>query len=418
MSYTVDGLPSAGSARDNTCEQPVPDPPSPDEIETPEPMRGLLTEVSDETTFAELTTMRVGGKPERIVVAKNSNELVRYASQLWAGDEPWLLLGGGSNTVVCDEGFSGTVVLVRGSGITYVEDESLPAGYVRVRVEAGQDWDTLVEWTVREELAGIEMLSGIPGLAGAAPVQNIRAYGGELAQVLHSIVVYDRDRDEVLRLAASDLDLEYRSSVLKQGYEAVVLSIDLLLRQSPESEPIVFPQLAKALGVKLGVRMPLVQVRDTVLRLRASKGMVLSEIDHDTWSAGSFFTNPIVTERFSRTLPGDAPRFQMGHKEPKQQITLLKELEQGGELRVARTGYEADVKLSAAWLIEQAGVRRGLRLPGSGAAISTKHTLAITNLGGASAADVAELARYVVSMVQAEFGLVLVPEPNLYGLEI
>ncbi|MGO1661724.1 MAG: UDP-N-acetylmuramate dehydrogenase [Canibacter sp.] len=402
-------LPSAGPARDITEPEDVPEPPSPESIETPDPDHTFVSD--DGTTLAELTTMRVGGKPDELLIAHSSNELVKYASELW--DEPWLLLGGGSNTIVSDQGFPGTVVLVRYQGIEVVSERD---DYVRVRVQAGHDWDELVEWSVEQGYAGIEMLSGIPGLAGAAPVQNIGAYGGELSQVLHSVVVFDGD--EVRREPASDLGLEYRNSVFKEGREAVILSIDLVLRKSGTSEPIVFPQLARALDVKLGARVPLTDVRDTVLRVRASKGMVLDRNDHDTWSAGSFFTNPIVTERFSRTLPGDAPRFFLGEKEPEDEVTLLEDIERGQELRIAEPVYEENVKLSAAWLIEHAGIRRGLRLPGSGAAISTKHTLAITNLGGASAADVAELARYVVSMVQAEFGIVLVPEPNIYGLEI
>lgn len=413
-----DELPSAGPAEDITQPRRVPDPPAPESLATPHPEHTVHTAGEPDTvpaSFAELTTMRVGGPIERVLVARSSHELVAHAASLWAADEPWLLLGGGSNTIVADEGFPGTVVLARNEGIEVVDERD---DEVRVRVQAGQDWEAFVAWTVAEGLAGLEMLSGIPGLAGAAPVQNIGAYGGELSQTLHSVVVYDRDRDEVRREPAADLELAYRNSVFKAGREAIVLSLDVVLRRSRDSQPIVFPQLASALGVKLGARVPLTEVRDTVLRLRASKGMVLDSSDHDTWSAGSFFTNPIVTERFARTLPGDAPKFPLGDVDPLPAVTLLEDLNRGEPLRVPDAAPEANVKLSAAWLIERAGIQRGLRLPGSGAAISTKHTLAITNRGGASAADVAELARYVVSLVQAEFGLVLVPEPNIYGLEI
>ena len=184
------------------------------------------------------------------------------------------------------------------------------------------------------------------------------------------------------------------------------------------SEPIAYEQLASALGVELGERVPIRDLRDSVLRLRASKGMVLDVADHDTWSCGSFFTNPIVSEHFARELPESAPRFPQPVPEPEDAITTFAELEAGLPVRVPPPPPERMVKLSAAWLIDRAGVRRGFRLPGSGAAISSKHTLAITNQGGASAGDVAELARFVVQRVQQEFGVILAPEPNLYGLEL
>lgn len=408
--------------------------------------------VDDGTSFAELTTMRVGGPAERMLVARSRDELVSFAAELWEGDEPWLLLGGGSNTVMHDDGFPGTLLLVRSTGIELVADAQQPVGRLRLRVQAGHDWDALVAECVERGWSGIEALSGIPGLAGAAPVQNIGAYGQELADVLHSIEFFDRESGEVLRLAADELELGYRDSVMKRGREGVVLSIDLLLSVAvppgmaapadapadasapagrhaapaapvaPEadalSEPVRYAQLAGALGVELGARVPVRELREAVLRLRASKGMVLDAADHDTWSAGSFFTNPIVSERFARTLPEDAPRFPVGDVEPAPAITTLEELAAGVPMRLPQPAPERRVKLSAAWLIEHSGVPRGFRLPGSGAAISSKHTLAITNRGGATAAQVAELARFVVQRVQQEFGVILAPEPNLYGLEL
>lgn len=408
------GLPSAGPALDATSGERL------EQVETSaEPDRTVTDSFRVDMPLAELTTMRVGGPAERLIAVHSSDELVAIAEELWADDEPWLLLGGGSNTIINDDGFPGTVVLVRYAGMHRVDDAEIPDGCVRVHVAAGQDWDQFVEWTVEEGLAGLEMLSGIPGLAGAAPVQNIGAYGGELARVLRSVDVFDRARGTAEREAAADLGLGYRTSAFKQGREAVILGCDVVLRESDLSEPVVFPQLAQALGVKIGARVPLREVRDTVLRVRAQKGMVLDANDHDTWSAGSFFTNPIVTASFARTLPRDAPQFPLSAAEPAPEVTLLSELEQGAELRVSvRPTDEPRVKLSAAWLIEHAGVPRGFRLPGSGAAISTKHTLALTNRGGASAADIAQLARYVIAMVQTEFGVVLEPEPNLYGLEL
>ncbi|MBL3683110.1 UDP-N-acetylmuramate dehydrogenase [Leucobacter aridicollis] len=372
--------------------------------------------------------MRVGGPAEEILAAHTRHELQEQAIQLWERGDDWLLLGGGSNTVVADEGYPGPVLLVRTGGVALVEDPELAPGTVRIRVEAGHDWDALVAECVERGWAGIEALSGIPGLAGAAPVQNIGAYGQELSGVLHSIEFLAASTYDVLRMPAADLALSYRDSVIKQGLEGVVLSIDLVLTDAgvaagedgpePLSEPIRYSQLAGALGVELGARVPLRTVRDTVLRLRASKGMVLDETDHDSWSAGSFFTNPIVTERFARGLPENAPRFPVAEAGPTAAVTTFEELAAGQPLRIPATPPERRVKLSAAWLIEQSGVPRGYRLPGSGASVSTKHTLAITNRGNASASDIGELARFIVQRVQQEFGLVLVPEPNLYGIEI
>ena len=404
--------------------------------------------------LADLTTMRVGGPADRLLVARTRDELIAHATELWRIDEPWLLLGGGSNTVVSDEGFPGTVLLVRTSGIEAVDDPALLPGTLRLRVQAGHDWDALVAECVERGLVGLEALSGIPGLAGAAPVQNIGAYGAELSDVLHSIEFLDAGTGEAITMTAAELELGYRDSVIKQGLEGVVLSVDLVLvdggqgapgapvgrrrgrhgadeaggagagadRTGAEagalSAPIAYAQLAKALGVELGARVPVADVRREVLRLRASKGMVLDADDHDTWSSGSFFTNPIVSSGFARTLPEDAPRFPIDDVEPAAAVTTFEELAAGQPLRVPEAARETRVKLSAAWLIERAGVPRGFRLPGSGAAISSKHTLALTNRGGATAAQVAELGRFVVQRVQQEFGVVLVPEPNLYGLEL
>lgn len=387
------------------------------------PAAGSSAEIHDGMRLAELTTMRVGGPAERVLVARTGDELVRRAQQLWAEGDDWLLLGGGSNTVVSDEGFPGKVLLVRSEGVERIADASLPSGTVRLRVQAGHDWDQLVSGCVDLGWSGIEALSGIPGSAGAAPIQNIGAYGAEVAEVLHSITFLDRDSGEVLRLPAAELDLGYRSSVIKAGREGVVISIDLLLAEPsgeglPLSAPIAYGQLANELGVTIGDRVTLRELRRAVLRLRASKGMVLDAADHDSWSAGSFFTNPIVSEHFARGLPATAPRYPVAGEEPQPAVTPLEELAMGAPLRLPAPAPPRQVKLSAAWLIEHAGIPRGFRIPGSGAAISSKHTLAITNQGAATAADVAQLARYVVQRVQAEFGVILVPEPNLYGLEL
>lgn len=371
------------------------------------------------TYLAELTTMRVGGPAERVLQATSKQELIEQALELWGSGEPWMLLGGGSNTVVSDEGYPGTVLLVRNEGVDRVVDDAL-GGKVRLRVQAGQNWDALVAFCVEQGWSGIEALSGIPGLAGAAPIQNIGAYGAELSDVLQSIEFLDAETGEVVRLAAEELELGYRSSAIKRGRQGVVLSLDLVLDAGVDglSAPIAYGQLAGALEATVGDRVPLKELRDAVLRLRASKGMVLDAEDHDTWSAGSFFTNPIVSEHFARSLPDDAPRFLVAGDEPEAVTISLEDLERGEALPVPEEPEPRQIKLSAAWLIENAGIRKGFRIPGSGASISSKHTLAITNRGAASADDVAQLARFVVQRVQQEFGVLLVPEPNLYGIEL
>lgn len=237
---------------------------------------------------------------------------------------------------------------------------------------------------------------------------------------MHSIEFLDEQSGEVQRLSAAELGLGYRDSAMKRGLGGVVLSIDVVLQvaQLGLSAPIRYGQLAGALGVEIGDRVSLRELRDTVLSLRGSKGMVLNSSDHDSWSAGSFFTNPIVSEAFARTMPGDAPRFEIAAVEPQTIAISLEDLQRGVQVPVSAPQAERQFKLSAAWLIEHAGITKGYRLPGSGAAISSKHTLAITNRGAATADDVAQLARLVVQRVQQEFGVLLVPEPNIYGLEV
>ena len=374
-------------------------------------------------SFASLTTMRVGGNAERVLVAHNQGELVDLAIELWNEYEDWLLLGGGSNTIISDDGYPGAVLLVRNEGIQEVDDFTLHDDDVRVRVQAGHDWDSVVVTTLARGWAGLEALSGIPGCAGAAPIQNIGAYGTELSDVLHSIELLDAATHEVRRVHAADLGLGYRDSALKRReLDGVVISVDLILNRAAENEPSVsapvkYEQLAAALGVELGAVVPARDVRESVLALRSSKGMVLDAADHDTWSSGSFFTNPIVSENFAKTLPADAPRFPMAKDADAAIAIPLEAIDQLHEY-LPPPPAERTVKLSAAWLIEQSGIRKGFQLPGSGAGISTKHSLAITNRGTATAADVAELARYVRTRVQSEFGVQLIPEPNIYGLQI
>ena len=381
--------------------------------------------MTDPVPLSQLTTLRVGGVPARMLAPATEQELVDAAQETWASGDDWLLLGGGSNTVAGDDGFDGTVIRVLTRGI---EVAASAAGQDRVhlRVQAGEPWDDVVAYAVARGWAGIEALSGIPGSTGAAPVQNIGAYGQELVSSLVAIDFLDYDSGERRRMEAAELELGYRTSVLKQGLRGVVLAVELDLHDTTNeasvlgsalSAPVAYGQLAGALGVQLGDRVALATLRDTVLALRASKGMVLDESDHDTWSAGSFFTNPIVTEAFGRTLPADAPRWPIGRVDemPDRVIPLT---DYAGVGPVPGAATVRLVKLSAAWLIEHAGISRGFRLPGSRAAVSSKHTLALTNTGGAAAEEIAQLARYVQGRVQAEFGVILQPEPVLVGLHL
>ena len=389
--------------------------------------------------FSEFTTLQVGGPIARLVTATTQRDLVDLVTEAQHEGERWMVLGGGSNLLVGDEGFDGTVIRVATTGI-----EVLPApgdAAVRLRVQAGVNWDDLVAWTVEHGYAGLEALSGIPGSVGASPVQNIGAYGQELSAALVGIEFLAEGEDEPHFMHADELELGYRTSVLKQGRRGVVVSVDLALHDTAAERevlgealgtPIAYRQLADALDVQLGDRVPVADVRKAVLALRSGKGMVLDPNDPDSVSAGSFFTNPIVSEHLARTLPADAPRWYVEPDEPDEVTplaTLMSEspldafLAHQASLEAAESSTdpapaEPLVKLSAAWLIEQSGVRRGFALPGSRAAISTKHTLALTNRGGASAEEIAQLARFVQSRVQGEFGILLHPEPVLIGIEL
>ncbi|WP_241976184.1 UDP-N-acetylmuramate dehydrogenase [Cryobacterium algoricola] len=386
------------------------------------PVSDAGTEPTDAapSTFAELTTIRTGGRPRLLLAAETEDELVATVQDVWASGEEWLLLGGGSNTVAADTEFDGTVVrvLTRGVSVEHSADR------VILRVQAGEPWDALVAHTVAQGWSGIEALSGIPGSTGAAPVQNIGAYGQELANSLVAIDFLDYESGERRRIPAAELELGYRTSLLKHGLRGLVVAVELELWDTAAeasvlggalSRPLAFPQLADALGVHLGDRVPLADVRETVLRLRAAKGMLLDPDDTDATSAGSFFTNPIVSLSFSRTLPESAPRWPLNDPELPDRVIPLDDYYGIGPVPGA-TLVVPLVKLSAAWLIEHAGISRGFRLPGSRAAVSSKHTLALTNTGGASGEEIAQLARFVQQRVQAEFGVILQPEPVLVGL--
>lgn len=378
-----------------------------------------MTEIAP-IPLAQLTTLRTGAAPARMIEATTRDELVDALRELWAADEPWLVVGGGSNLLVGDEPFDGTVVLVRTRGL-----ERIPSprdGHARVRVEAGHDWDELVAFTVAEGLQGIEAMSGIPGTSGAAPVQNIGAYGQELVQTLVEVELLDQDTAEVTTVPAAELGLGFRTSVLKAHYgsvaqrHAAVLSITLELAEVGHGEiPVRGAQLRQALGLEPSASVSLAWIRDTVLATRARKGMVLDDADPDTYSAGSFFQNAIVSAAFARTLPAACPRWPVSvDLDP---VTVIP-LDVFDGIVPAPVAHEPDVKVSAAWLIEQAGLRKGFSLPRSRAGLSTKHALALTNRGNATAGELAELARFIRGRVQSEFGLVLQPEPVLVGVEL
>ncbi|MBC7443095.1 MAG: UDP-N-acetylmuramate dehydrogenase [Ramlibacter sp.] len=387
-------------------------------------------------TFAQLTTMQVGGPPALMVSPMTEQDLVDQTLGVWESGDDWMLLGGGSNTVGADEGFGGTLIRVLTRGVSVLEPAatdlasasasvSAEPGRLRLRVQAGEPWDELVAYTVAQGWAGIEALSGIPGSTGAAPVQNIGAYGQELGSSLAAIDFLDYETNERRRMPAAELALGYRTSVLKQGLRGLVLAVELDLHDtraeasvlgSALSRPVAYAQLATALGVQVGDRVPLTALRETVLALRAAKGMVLDPADPDTRSSGSFFTNPIVSLAFSRTLPAACPRWPLDEQELPDRVIPLDEY--AGVGPIPGMPFVPLVKLSAAWLIENAGITRGFRLPGSRAAVSSKHSLALTNTGGATADEIAQLARLVLGRVQAEFGINLQPEPVLVGLDV
>jgi len=370
--------------------------------------------------LSQLTTLRTGGAPARLIEARTADELVAALREVWADGDEWFVLGGGSNLFVGDEPFDGTVIRVRSSGI-----EELPGSRpdtVRLRVQAGHDWDALVAETVDRGLAGIEAMSGIPGTVGAAPVQNVGAYGQEIVQTLVEVELIDESTGDVAVVPAAELGLGFRTSVLKQHYgsipdrSAVILSVTLELERVGSGErPIAGEQLRGALGLDADDAVSLRWIRDHVLATRARKGMVLDPEDPDTWSAGSFFQNAIVSAAFARTLPEACPKWPMAPiLDP---VTVIPLAAFDGILPPPPVERH-EVKVSAAWLIENAGLRRGFRFPRSRAGLSTKHTLALTNRGEATAAEIAELARFVQNRVHSEFGLVLQPEPVLVNVEL
>ena len=368
--------------------------------------------------LSALTTLRTGGAPERMRDATTTDELVTALRDVWARGDEWFVLGGGSNLFIGDDTFEGTVIRVLTRGI-----EELPsphAGRIRLRVQAGHGWDDLVAYAVEHGYAGLEAMSGIPGTVGASPVQNIGAYGQEIQETLVEVELIDEATGEVSVVPASELGLGFRTSVLKHHYgsvperRAVILSVtvDLLVA----GERIVRgEQLRRALALDSDAPVPLAWVRERILATRASKGMLLDDDDPDTHSVGSFFQNAIVPEAVARALPPECPRWPVAPD--LDAVTVIPLASYDGLVPTSKV-EAPDVKVSAAWLIEHAGIRKGFKLPRSRASVSTKHALSLTNRGGATAAEVAELARFIQSRVHSEFGLVLQPEPVLLGVEL
>ena len=368
--------------------------------------------------LSTLTTLRTGGAPERMLEATTSAELVDALTDVWSRGEEWCVLGGGSNLFIGDEPFEGTVIRVLTRGI-----DELPSphdGRIRLRVQAGHGWDDLVAYAVEHGYAGLEAMSGIPGTVGAAPVQNIGAYGQEIQETLVEVELIDEATGKISVVSAADLGLGFRTSVLKHHYgsvpqrRAVILSVTVDLVVAGE-RVVRGEQLRRALGLDSDAPVPLGWVRERILATRASKGMLLDESDPDTHGVGSFFQNAIVPEVVARSLPPECPRWPVSPD--LDAVTVIPLAAYDGFVPPAKT-EAPDVKVSAAWLIEQAGIRKGFKLPRSRASVSTKHALALTNRGGATAAEVSELARFIQSRVHAEFGLVLQPEPVLLGVEL
>ena len=348
-----------------------------------------------------LTTMRVGGPAQRLVTVETTDELVDAIREVDDADDPLLVVAGGSNLVISDEGFAGSVVHIATVGISV---ESADSGGATVRVAAGEVWDDVVVRAVAQGWSGIEALSGIPGCAGATPIQNVGAYGQEVAQAIAAVRVWDRREQQVRTFANADCQFTYRHSLFKAETRYVVLEVVFQLHVSSLSGPVAYADLARALGVEAGERVPLADVREAVLVQRRQRGMVLDAADHDTWSCGSFFTNPIMSAGSYAALQGRVEA-RLGERGVPDGIVNVPRFDAPG----------GQVKASAAWLIDKAGFGKGYRMPGP-AALSTKHPLAVTNRGSATAADVVALAREIRDGVHDAFGVSLVNEPVLVGI--
>jgi UDP-N-acetylmuramate dehydrogenase len=330
--------------------------------------------------LADFTTLRIGGLADKLVEVTTEDDLITAVRDADATGEPVLLLSGGSNVLISDDGFRGTVIKVATGGIRV--DADMCSGAM-VHIAAGEDWDAVVQRAIAEEWSGLESMSGIPGLTGSTPIQNVGAYGHEVAETIASVRVWDRVDNAVRTIFAADCGFSYRHSRFKaEPARYVVLDVAFQLKLGDLSAPVGYAELARVLDVDPGSRAPMTDVREAVLALRRSKGMVLDEADHDTWSAGSFFTNPILDT--AADVPAGAPQWPLP---------------------------DGRVKTSAAWLIEHSGIPKGFAI--GDASVSTKHTLALTNRGTATAKEILALAAHIRTQVHQAFTITLTNEPVL-----
>jgi UDP-N-acetylmuramate dehydrogenase len=333
----------------------------------------------------QYTSLRVGGPAKNFVNVSTEAEIIAAIEA--AGDSPVLILGGGSNVLIADAGFEGTVIHIANN---QAESEVDACSGATLTIGAGENWDAFVAATINRGYAGLETLSGIPGTVGAAPIQNIGAYGHEVAEFITRVRTYDRQAKAIKTFTNAECEFEYRNSHFKKHPgRYIVLSVQFQLRLGEISTPITYAELANKLGIAVGEKAPVAETRTAVMELRAAKGMLLNPEDKDSWSAGSFFTNPIVSSVVAASLPEGAPQWPTS---------------------------DGRVKTSAAWLIQHSGIDKGQTH--GGARVSTKHVLALTNSGSATAEEIAQLAREVRASVQEKFGITLEPEVNLVGINI
>ena len=337
------------------------------------------------TELSKYTSFRVGGPASKIIQVSAEAEIIAAIEE--SGDSPILIMGGGTNVLISDKGFEGTVIRISNNS---VQSEVDACSGATLTIGAGEDWDTFVQTTIDRGFAGLETLSGIPGTVGAAPIQNIGAYGHEVAEFITRVRTYDRQEKALKTFTNSECEFSYRNSYFKaHPGRYVVLEVQFQIRRGEFSDPITYVELSKKLGIEPGDKAPVAATRAAVLELRASKGMLLKNDDHDSWSAGSFFTNPIISQQAADQLPNAAPKWPLN---------------------------DGRVKVSAAWLIENSGIHKGDEV--GGARISTKHVLALSNSGNATASDIAELAKRARNQVKEVFGITLEAEVNLVGVEI
>ena len=362
--------------------------------------------IDHDVAFRDLTTLRLGGRPVAAVRCATVGAVVEVVRILDDAGVPLLIVGGGSNLVVADEPGDLVAVVIEADDVVLgTSGHGLDVDGATVEAEAGAVWDDVVEMSVAAGFGGLECLSGIPGSAGATPVQNVGAYGAEVSSTLEGVRLYDRRTGVDEWVSPESLDLADRYSNLKVTARAVVLAVRFRLTVDGLSAPLRYGELAKRLGVgpeegaSGEARRPVADVREAVLALRRGKGMVLDDADHDTWSAGSFFTNPIVGEAEVENV--------------RERVAATC----GDDVAQSMPSYPGG-KLSAAWLIERAGFPKGHPGEGAPARLSTKHTLALTNRGDATAADLIALAREIRDGVRDAFGVSLVPEPVWIGAEL